>query len=99
MKTMISALLQLMGNPTTGAVLLAALIGSNAWMYIDKRQTELELFKVTEQLQRLVDMKEEALKKEEIKRAREKKASEDRWKNEKDYRKQLQQRLKESLNE
>ena len=99
MKTMISALLHLMGNPTTSAVLLAALISSNAWMFSENRATELELSKVTAQLHRLVDMQAEALAAEQSKQARVKAASAERWKKQKDFTKRLQQRLKEYKNE
>ena len=68
MKTIIAALLHLMGNPSTSAVLLAALIGSNAWMYNENRQIDRELSEVTAQLQRLADMEANALAEEQQRR-------------------------------
>lgn len=96
MKTIIAALLHLMGNPSTSAVLLAALIGSNAWMYTENRAIDRELSEVTAQLKRLADMEANALAEEQARREMEQSDSDDLWKRIREGRKRLQRQYQES---
>ena len=86
MNTIVSALLNLMSNPTTSGVLLAALIGSNVFMVSEKSELERsnavieqQMAVMAEQLQKMVDAQEKALAEEKAKVVYDKLHKSDAW--------------------